>query len=383
MKHNDIKVLMLSTDRNIFMSGSAVQERISTYGKYFSELHIVVSTAQESGLKAVQLSKNVWIYPTSSISRWFYIIDFYRQGRKILRNINSRSNTVITTQDPFETGLVGVLLKMAYRVKLHVQVHTNLFSNYFVRSHVLNRFRVFLSRFVFRRTDRIRVVSRHLKERLCKLYPTLVGRCDVLPIYVDLDALQMKKPTFILKERYPFMEVIILMVGRLEKEKGIDTALHVCQKLFLENSNFGLVIAGNGSGQNELEKLVTKLGLTKQVRFVGRQDDMVSLFKGADIFLHTSTYEGYGMVLVEAGASGLPIVSTNVGVVRDIYKDGESAYICPVNDVECLTTKLRILLNDREKREYLGFKARVEVEKKICSRDEYFMSFAKGIVKTL
>jgi len=113
-----LKVLMISSDRKILEEGSAVAERVKEYGSLVEELHIIVFTTQKHcrSLKIknskLRISSNVWIYSTNSVSRWLYIHDAVKLGDKIIHEnkcINGKS--VITTQDPFECGLVGLKIK--------------------------------------------------------------------------------------------------------------------------------------------------------------------------------------------------------------------------------------------------------------------------------
>ena len=80
---NDLKVLMISSDRNILVPGSVVSERMKEYGALVEELHIVLLSDAQHGLKDKQLSKNVWVYPTNSISRFLRPRDAVKLGKKL------------------------------------------------------------------------------------------------------------------------------------------------------------------------------------------------------------------------------------------------------------------------------------------------------------
>jgi glycosyltransferase involved in cell wall biosynthesis len=77
---------------------------------------------------------------------------------------------------------------------------------------------------------------------------------------------------------------------------------------------------------------------------------VIPFFKTADIFLHTSNYEGYGMVLVEAAASNCAVVTTDVGIAGDLLKDGENSFICSVSDEQCISERIITLIEDKELR---------------------------------
>ena len=122
-----MKVLMLSTDQKIFEYGSAVRERMISYGTIVEELHTVVFTRRNFQFpisnfqinSKFQISKNVWIYPTFTRLKSLYFWDAYKISGRIIRNWeleirNSRDKILVTSQDSFETGLVGYLLKKKF-----------------------------------------------------------------------------------------------------------------------------------------------------------------------------------------------------------------------------------------------------------------------------
>src|SRR3989344_3257593 len=104
-----MKVLMISTDRNIFMEGTEVRERMVKYGRLTEELHIIVFSKSSSDLQLQKISENTWVYPTNSFDRWFYVWSAVSIGKKLLaaRSTPSISPWLVTAQDPFLTGLAG------------------------------------------------------------------------------------------------------------------------------------------------------------------------------------------------------------------------------------------------------------------------------------
>jgi hypothetical protein len=134
-----MKVLMISTDRKILEAGSAVAGRMCEYADAFGELHVIVFSqklkvkSSETELSdfgtsdfKLKLSDNCFVYPTDSRSKLSYIFDAVCIGSSIIRNSSLEiGNWVITTQDPFETGIVGLFLAKKFSLKLNVQIHTD------------------------------------------------------------------------------------------------------------------------------------------------------------------------------------------------------------------------------------------------------------------
>lgn len=346
-----MRVLMISSDAKIFEQGSPVRRRMIEYGSLFDELHIVVFTKKahcSHGRTSVEiLSDRVRAYQTCSYSRYFYCFDALRiASRVITSKMGDSGITIITTQDPFETGIVGKVLAQKYTLPLNVQVHTDFLSGYFRKENVLNRVRVALARFVFARAASVRVVSRRIKISLEKS-GLLNKTCtvSVLPIFVDIQKIKDAPVGTNLKAMYPQFDHIVLMASRLTHEKDIHTALHAFIKVLAHYPRTGLVIVGDGPERDFLSRFCEKKGIHSSVVYVPwmNRDDLYSLYKTADVFLLSSLYEGYGMTLVEAGVAGTAIVSTDVGVASELLSGG---VVCPPRDAECLAHHVLVALKE-------------------------------------
>src|SRR3989344_8933728 len=319
-----MKILMISTDRNILERDSAVRQRVVEYGKLVDELNIVIfnsSTRVASSKYQVEriLGTNVTLYPTNSRNRWFYIFDAVHIGRRVIGNwkleIGNSSNKneiLVTCQDPFETGLVGWCIARKTGAKLQMQIHTDFLSKYFVRESFLNRVRVCLAKFLLPKADGVRVVSERISQSLKTKNYKLKTEPIVLPVFVDIKEFEDKTPSFDLHQKYPQLNFIILMVCRLEKEKNVSLVIEAMSEIVKNNHKVGLVIVGDGSLLKSLQFTVNSLQLGNNVIFEGWQKDLFSYYKTVDLFLFTSNYEGYGMSLIEASASGCPILTTDV-----------------------------------------------------------------------
>ncbi len=372
-----MNVISISTDRQVFNPETAVAQRMIDYGTLFDQLHIVVFTKASLNLKPLQLATNVWLYPTQSTTRWNYISQAKQIAQDIIKQHSlSPQNTVVTTQDPFETGLVGRwLAKRGY--KLQVQIHTDFLSPWFKKSSWLNRIRVWLSPLVLRKAKAIRVVSQRIKDSLLKKgYSSEI--ISVLPIFVPQPT--QTKPHLDLHIQYPQWATIILMASRLSPEKNIAQALESFKPISIEHPSVGLVIVGDGSEHVLLKQKVAKLGLRNNVVFCGWQAQMTDYFATADIFLANSLYEGYGLTLVEAALAGKAIISTDVGLIGSILHNETSAMVIPVNNGELLTKAIKKLATNKELRQTLGNQAKIDVQRGIVTeKSAYLAAYKKAL----
>ena len=284
------------------------------YGEQVECLDIIVLTGKSQNKAYVQGSKisdKVTVLATNSRFKIIRPIIAFYSGLKFKPD-------VITCQDPIMTGLVGVLLKKMLGAKLELQLHTDIFSSEFVNFSAGNKIKSIIASFLIPQADGLRVVSERVKNNLYRAKIKTKTEPQVLPIFVDVNKIIETVPKYDLHQGWPQFEKIILMSCRLEAEKNIPLAFKTLQLINQNGAEVGLVIAGDGTLKNKLKRLARELGLEEKVVFLGWQEDLVSLYKTADLFLQTSFYEGYGLSLIEAVVAGCSVVSTDVGVAKEV-----------------------------------------------------------------
>lgn len=156
----------------------------------------------------------------------------------------------------------------------------------------------------------------------------------------------------------------ILTIGRIVPQKRLDRFIRTVAKV-QRASTGGIkgVLVGDGPGRAKLEKIALEAGLTsKSVEFHGLKSDVADFYHNADVFLLTSDWEGTPNVVLEAMASGLPVVATSVGGVSALIRHGETGYLVDPEDEDSLVEAVRDLVEDREKRIAFGARARKFVE---------------------
>lgn len=302
-------ILSIAADRSargIHVAGSAAYRRQEAYAHLLGELHIVGLTLAADGFTRIEAGP-LSIYPTQSRSRIRAIFDAVRIAHALPKP------DVISTQDPYATGLVGYWLARRLNVPLHVQVHTDTFDPAYIRFSLGNRVRSWVARFVLRRASRIRVVSDRVKRSLVN--NGIAAPITVLPIYVDVAAQKETRTKQSLEQRFSRYKTKFLFVGRIEAEKRPDLAI----RAFAEGAGRHdcLVVVGNGTMLPSLQSLAERLGIADRVFFEGAHD-AAPYFALADVVLVTSAYEGYGLVMIEALAAGKPVIATDVGIAPEV-----------------------------------------------------------------
>ncbi|MCR4325940.1 MAG: glycosyltransferase [Patescibacteria group bacterium] len=314
-----MRVLQIGSDRSkrgILFSGTPAASRQKAYADKFGHLYIIGFSLKSDGAKSYSEGE-LAVYPTNSVSRLSYGLDAYRIARTLPRP------DVVSVQDPFESGLVAWFVAKRLRVPLHVQVHTDFLSPEYAPHSLRNRIRVIIARFVLHRASGIRVVSARIKDSLQAASYKLQATPTILPIFADIERFKNAPPDAALEARFVSFKSKLLVVARLEPEKNVGLAV----RAFAESSPLGhsptgeakdscLIIVGGGSERAGLEALAARLGVSHRVFFEGEKD-AAPYYALADIALVTSRYEGYGLVIVEALARAVPVLSTDVGVARE------------------------------------------------------------------
>ncbi len=150
--------------------------------------------------------------------------------------------------------------------------------------------------------------------------------------------------------------VLCLYVGQLVKRKGVDTLLQAFRKIVRRRSDAGLVLVGEGPERRALEGRLRGEERAR-VYFAGSVSnrDLPAYYAAADIFVFPTRYDGWGVVLNEACAAGLPLIaSTGAGATQDLLQEGENGFAVLPDDVEMLAEKMETLIADAGLRERMG-----------------------------
>ena len=145
---------------------------------------------------------------------------------------------------------------------------------------------------------------------------------------------------------------IVLSVGELNKNKNHQVVIRAIAHLKDENIHY--MIAGNGPLKEELEKLAKKLGVEKQVHFLGYRRDIPQLFKSADLLAFPSLREGLGMASIEAMSAGLPLVTSDRHGINDYSEDGKTGFKYSPHDYVGFAEGIKKIVYDENLKKQMG-----------------------------
>jgi phosphatidylinositol alpha-1,6-mannosyltransferase len=222
------------------------------------------------------------------------------------------------------------------------------------------------------RFDRIVSVSRTTLDRLSQWARIDLGRTQILPNCVDIASFGSgPKPTDLLRRFCIEGRTVVMTVARLaagERYKGIDEVIEALPEISAHAPNVVYVICGDGDDRARLERKVTSLNLRERVIFTGYipEADKALYYRLADVFVLASHGEGFGIVLLEAMACGIPVVGSCIDGGREALLDGELGIVVdPRNQAELIAGILQALSKEKAVPERLRYFSVSEYEERV------------------
>ncbi|MFC1949365.1 glycosyltransferase [Chloroflexota bacterium] len=197
---------------------------------------------------------------------------------------------------------------------------------------------------------RIIVPTEKESDELIRHYSPPPERISVIPCGVNLELFHPVDKESVRQELGLTNEKIILFVGRIEPLKGLEQLLKAIPLLRNSQGARLVIIGGDENSQTEVERLEglsRHLGIEESVTFLGsiKQERLPYYYSAADTCVLSSYYESFGLVALESLACGTPVVSTDVGNLKDIIRQGETGYVIADNEPRHLAEKIDLLLS--------------------------------------
>lgn len=316
--------------------------------------------AEQMGLMPVEISEmQRSVSPLNDIKAYF----------RIKRIIKEFKPDIVHTHAS-KSGAIGRLAASSCKVKLIVHTfHGNVFHSYF--NPVISALIVRFERFLAKKTHIIIAISNLQRSELADIYKVAPSKKIVtIPLGVNLDiySIDQQKKRTIFREKYGYADadIIIGIIGRVvpikNHEMFVEVAARVKKKF---GSNVKFAVVGDGESVGQIAKKAEKLGLTysyyltqpkkhTDIVVTSWETEIDQVLAGLDIVVLTSHNEGTPVSLIEAQAAYKPVVSTNVGGVKDVITHGVNGFLTEDDDVESFANYVNILIEDTELRTAMG-----------------------------
>ena len=214
-------------------------------------------------------------------------------------------------------------------------------------------------------------VSGFIRDRLVRLgFPP----SRVTTLYIGIDTEKFAPPS----GARPTQDRCIVTVGRLVEKKGTAYLVDALARIAPRFPDLTCKVIGDGPLRGDLERRAGSLGLGDRIRFLGFVDNdevrdhlrRATLFCLPSVTARDGDAEGLGMVLLEAGACGVPLVGTRHGGIPEVIRDGESGLLVPERDPEALAAALSEILSSESLRRRMGVAARRDMEERFDIRTQ-------------
>lgn len=315
-----------------------------------AEITIIVLSRDNKQISIHDNGLNIIAVPASFKFRY---IGIFSTLSKINKSLPIQ---VLTTQAPFDEAWTTLLFGKMYNIPVIAQIHFDIFDKNAIAQILGEGIRGKIRFAIFKKTikyhTKIRVVGNRITKNLIDKCSCTLDQIVLLPVMVPL---LNQKIEFTKTNDFntPFR---VLFVGRLVSQKNLFFLLQIAAETVAKDSSVLFDIIGSGTLRHELEEECKKLGIQSNVIFHGEiaNSELPKFYQNASLFILTSYYEGFGRVIVEAGAYKLPVLSTKITGPEDIIEDNYNGYLLSLDDKNGFVEKILYLKNNPEEREKMG-----------------------------
>ena len=302
---------------------------------------------------------NYWI---PALRRELNPIRDLRAGLALTLIAHRRRPTIMHTHQA-KAGTLGRVAASRARVPILIHTyHGHVLEGYF--SSPLNMAFLEVERRLAEQTDVLIAVSSLIRDELLALGVGEPGQWRVVPVGLDLANLMtngIDKVSARAALELPLERPLVGIVGRLAPIKDLETYLAACVEMAKADAKVNFVVAGDGPMRLHLEREAKRL-LGDRIRFLGWCENLPALYSALDVVVLTSRNEGTPVALIEASASGLPVVGTRVGGVPDVIRYEQTGFLVEARDSSGIAERVVSLLEDPDYAARLGSAGRQHVK---------------------
>jgi len=270
--------------------------------------------------------------------------------------INGTGGLDIIHAHDWLSGVAGIGLKYLYRKPLITTMHS---TEYGRRTGIHNDLQASIHEiegWITSESWRVITCSYYMRSHVAWCFHLPEGRICVVPNGVDVTKFSFAFNYWGVRNRFAHeSERILLFVGRLVPEKGLDTLINALPVILAGGLNVKLVVVGEGPQKEMYQRMASDYGLREKVLFAGYIDDWTlrALYRVADVAVVPSKFEPFGIVALEAMAAHCPLVTTSTGGLSEIVDDGGTGLKVPIDDPPALARAILRIVRDVGFRNYV------------------------------
>ena len=203
-----------------------------------------------------------------------------------------------------------------------------------------------ITKFSIEKSDALTAVSRYLQQETLEAFGCTACRIDVIPNFMDPKVYDRARYSGPSRAQFDGTRRVLMHISNFRPVKRVLDVVQVFAKTNKSVPSV-LVMVGDGPDRHDAEQEARRLGVEKNVKFLGKIDSVAPLLAAADLFLLPTNSESFGLSALEALASGTPVIGSNVGGLPEVVRNGETGVLCPVGDVDGMAgAAIELLKND-------------------------------------
>jgi N-acetyl-alpha-D-glucosaminyl L-malate synthase BshA len=202
-----------------------------------------------------------------------------------------------------------------------------------------------ITKFSIEKSDRITAVSDYLRDETIRAFGCAGCEVEVIHNFIDPNVYNRERYPNSLKDQLGRSRPVLMHVSNFRAVKRVRDVIRVFAEVNKELPSV-LVMIGDGPDRPAAEEEARSLGVESSVSFLGKLEQIAPLLAAADLFILTSQTESFGLSALEALASGVPVIGTNVGGLPEVIRDGETGVLCGVGDVAGMAAAALTILQD-------------------------------------
>ncbi|HEY8999787.1 MAG TPA: N-acetyl-alpha-D-glucosaminyl L-malate synthase BshA [Mucilaginibacter sp.] len=201
--------------------------------------------------------------------------------------------------------------------------------------------------FSINKSDGVTAVSENLRKDTFDFFE-IENEIRVIPNFIDMQRFSLKAKDHFKKAIAPAGEKILIHTSNFRKVKRTMDVIKIFAKV-IERIPSKLLMVGDGGERSECEQLARDLGVSDNVRFLGKQDAIEEILSVSDLFLMPSQSESFGLAALEAMACKVPVVSSNAGGLPELNVDGVTGFLKDIGDVDGMAERAIYILEDENR----------------------------------
>ncbi len=322
---------------------------------YVSQLVTGRESPAEGNMNDFAAARKVYPIIIDALGREIFIRDDLRALVNLIRMIRREKPDIVHTHTA-KAGFVGRLAAKLTGVPIIIHTfHGHVFHSYF--GYLRTKFFLWLERLLAKFTDVIITVGEQQRQEIIGYKIAAPEKVISVPLGLDLKPFVRSSADSEQLQRELDLEPGTMLVGivaRLVPIKNHLCFLKAARVIAEKMDNVRFLIIGDGELREHLEQKTRELELESKVIFMGFQHNLTKIYSGLDVVTLSSFNEGLPVALIEAMAAGKPVVSTDVGGVRDLILDGDNGLLVPSNDPRALALAIMYLLAKPGRRTMMG-----------------------------